>query len=258
MPLTDKERTKARNARRSVSWYLTWSVLTIVIISILSGFLLSLPVWQISSVKVTGISYLPEAKMISTAKIPQGENIFLIDLDEVRARFSKVIQINEIKIKRKLPSTIVIEIKERSPYAIVVIGGATFLVDEDGYIIASKSLSSSIYRLDISKYPVIRGVNKKNLEKGMRLDEKDRTFVRAALEMLSKFIDISAIQIEVGDREDIVIYIEDILKVKIGTPADIERKIKIIKAIRDSVQGKWTKLSFIDVRVPDSPVIKFR
>ena len=169
-----------------------------------------------------------------------------------------MIQIKELNIKRKLPSTIVIDIKERIPYAIVVIGGATSLVDEDGYIIASKSPSYSIYKLDISKYPVIRGVNKKNLEKGMRLDKKDRTFVRAALEMLSKFIDISAIQIEVGDREDIVIYIEDILKVKIGAPSDIERKIKIIKAMRDSVQGKWTKISYIDVRVPDSPVIKFR
>jgi len=258
MPLTDKERTKARNARRPISWYLTWSVLTIVIISIMSGFILSLPVWQISSVKVAGINYLPEAKMISTAKIPQGENIFLIDLDEVRARFSNMIQIKEIKIKRKLPSTIVIEIKERAPYAIVVIGGTTSLVDEDGYVIAGKSLSSSIYKLDISKYPVIRGVNKKNLEKGMRLDQNDREFVRTALEMLSKFIDISAIQIEVGDREDIVIYIEDILKVKIGAPSDIERKIKIIKAMRDSVQGKWTKITYIDVRVPDSPVIKFR
>jgi cell division septal protein FtsQ len=76
--------------------------------------------------------------------------------------------------------------------------------------------------------------------------------------MLSKFIDIGTIQIEIGDREDIVIYIEDILKVKIGPPSDIERKIKIIKAMRDSVQGKWTKISYIDVRVPDSPVIKFR
>jgi len=258
MPLTDKKRTKARNARRPISWYLTWSVLTIVIISILSGFILSLPIWRICSVKVAGINYLPEAKILGTAKIPQGENIFLIDIDEVKARFSNMIQIKEIKIKRKLPSTIVIDIKERTPYAIVVIGGATSLVDEDGYIIAGKSLSSSIYRLDISKYPVIRGVNKKNLEKGMRLDQKDRAFVRAALEMLSKFIDISAIQIEVGDREDIVIYIEDILKVKIGAPSDIERKIKIIKAMRDSVQGKWTKIIYIDVRVPDSPVIKFR
>jgi len=258
MPLTDKERTKARNARRPVSWYLTWSVLAIVIISILTGFILSLPIWQTGPVKIVGLNYLQESKMISTAKVPQGENIFLIDIDEVKARFSNVVQIKEIKIKRKLPSTIVIEIKERTPFAIVVIGGATSLVDEDGYIIAGKSLNSSIYKLDISKYPVIRGVNKKNLEKGMRLDKKDRTFVRAALEMLSKFIDISAIQIEVGDREDIVIYIEDILKVKIGAPSDIERKIKIIKAMRDSVQGKWTKISYIDVRVPDSPVIKFR
>jgi cell division protein FtsQ len=258
MPLTDNERTKARNARRPISWYLTWSVLTIVTISILSGFIFSLPVWRISSVKVAGINYLNEAKILGTAKIPQGENIFLLDIDEVKARFLNMIQIKEIKIKRKLPSTIVIDIKERTPYAIVVIGGMTSLVDEDGYVIAGKSLSSSMYKPDISKYPVIRGINRKNLEKGMRLDKNDRTFVKAALDMLSKFIDTGTIQIEVGDREDIVIYIEDILKVKIGAPSDIERKIKIIKAIRDSVQGKWTKITYIDVRVPDSPVIRYK
>ena len=87
MPLTDKERTKARNARRPISWYLTWSVLTIVMISILTGFMLSLPIWRISSVKVTGNNYLPEEKIKSIAKIPEGERIFHVDLDEVKARF---------------------------------------------------------------------------------------------------------------------------------------------------------------------------
>jgi cell division protein FtsQ len=258
MPLPAKERSKPANILRVVGWYATWSILSIVVVSILAGFILSLPVWRIRSVQVLGNNFLPEAKIINTAKIPRGENIFLVDLDEVKDRFSDVIQIKGIKVKRKLPDKIIIDVKERIPFAIVVIGGTTSLVDEDGYMIARQSLASSMYKVDITKYPVIRGIFKKNLENGVRLNPGDRAFVKAALEMLSKFIDLGTIQIEAGNREDIIIYIEDILKVKIGDARDIERKIKIVNALLGSVKGKWTKIAYMDVRVPDCPVIKYK
>lgn len=257
MPLPAKERSKP-NILRVVGWYATWSILFIVVISILAGFIMSLPIWRIRSVQVTGNNFLPEAKIINTAKIPQGENIFLIDLDEVKSRFSDVIQIKEMRIKRKLPATVIIDVKERIPFAIVVIGGTTSLVDEDGYMIARQSLGSSMYKVDITKYPVIRGILKKNLENGVRLNPGDRAFVSSALGMLSKFIDLGTIQIEAGNREDIIIYIQDILKVKIGDARDIERKIKIVNGLLGAVKGKWIKIAYIDVKVPDDPVIRYK
>jgi cell division protein FtsQ len=257
MPFSKKERSR-RDIKRSIGWYATWTVLSVIIISIAVCFILSLPIWRIRYVQVVGNNYLPEAKIVNTAMIPQGENIFLIDLDEIKNRFSKVIQIKNIKIKRKLPHTIVINVDERAPFAIAIIGGETSLVDEDGFIIARQNLTSSMYKVNITKYPVIRGINKKSLESGNRLNQSDRTFVRSALALLSKFVDLGTIQIEAGNKEDIIIYIEDIMKVKIGDPSDIERKIKIVKVLLGSVKGKWTKVAYMDVRIPDSPVIKFR
>lgn len=249
---------RKRGERRPLSWYITWTVLTIVVAAVLAGFIFSLPIWTLRSIRVTGNKYLAEAKIINIAKIPQEENIFLIDLDEVKNRFSDIIQIKEIKVKRKLPNTIVIEIKERTPYAIAEISGATTLIDDEGYIIARKGLDSSEYGSEIAKYPVIRGINKKTLEKGIRLNSGDRLFVRSALDMLSSSIDLGTIQIEAGNREDIIIYIEDILKVKIGDPRNIERKIQVVKAMLGSLKGNWTKVAYMDVRVPDDPVIKFK
>ena len=258
MPPLNKGRSKPRDIKRLIVLYFTWTAITVIVVSILTGFVFSLPIWQTSSVKVAGNNYLPEAKIVSTAKIPVGENIFLIDLDEVKNRFSDIIQIKDVKVRRKLPGTIIIEIKERTPFAIAVIEGTTSLVDDDGYIVATRNLGSSIYRSGIAKCPVIRGINKKSLEKGVRLNAADRMFARSALNMLSKFMDIGTIQMDVGNREDIIIYVEDILKVKIGDQNEIERKIRIIKALLSSVTGKWNKVAYIDVRVPDSPVIRFR
>jgi len=254
----NKGRAKPGNIKRLIVWYVTWTAITVIVVSILTGFVFSLPIWQVSSVKIAGNNYLPESKIISTARITAGENIFLIDLDEVGSRFLNIIQIKGVKIRRKLPGTIVIEIKERAPFAIAVIGGTTSLIDNEGYIIAKGNLGSSIYRLGIAKCPVIRGISKKSLEKGIRLNAADRIFVRSALDMLSKFMDIGTIQMDVGNREDMIIYVEDILKVKIGDQNEIERKTRIIKALLSSVTGKWNKVAYIDVRVPDSPVIRFR
>jgi cell division protein FtsQ len=256
MPRVKRERTKPKNLKKLIQWYAVWATLALIVVAILSGFIFSLPVWRIKSVQVVGNKYLPETKIVSAAKIPLGENIFMIDLDKVKKQYSNVIQIKDVKVKWKLPNTIVIDIKERIPFALAEIGGAASLIDDEGYIIARQSPGSSVYRSDIARLPVIRGINKVSLEKGIRLNSGDRAFVSSALSMLSKFIDIGTIQIEAGNREDIIIYIEDILKVKIGDPKDMERKIMVVKAILGSVKGKWTKIDYIDVRVPDSPVIK--
>ncbi|MFH1709813.1 MAG: FtsQ-type POTRA domain-containing protein [bacterium] len=258
MPRQRRKRLPAKDIKSLISWYATWAVLALIIISILTCFFLSLPIWRIRSITVTGNDYLPQAKIIGTAKIPQGEKIFLVDLDEAKNRFSEFIQIKKVTIRRKLPDTIIIDVTERVPFAITVIGGATSLVDENGYIIAKQDLNASLYRLDVSKYPVIRGIDRRSLEGGIRLDQKDRSFVRSALSLLSKFMDIGTIQIEVGNREDIIIYIEDILKVKVGDTRDLERKIKIIKALLASVQGKWNKVAYIDARSPDNPAVMFK
>ncbi len=226
--------------------------------SILLGFVLSLPVWRTERVIVKGNVYLPEDKIINTAKVPIGENIFMIDMDEVKGRFSKVIQIKDLKVKRKLPGTIELDITERKPFAIAVIGSTTTLIDEDGYIIAKQASISSIYGLNIADYPVIRGISAKSLDGGMRLNSSDRIFIKDALTLLSSSMDPGQVQLEVGKRDDIVIFLEDIVKVKIGDASEIARKIKIMQALLDSIKDKWVKVAYIDVRVPDAPVIKFK
>lgn len=258
MPHSVKKKPKRNDLKRSISWAITSFVLAAIIVAILAGLILSLPIWKTSNVQVMGNSLLTEAKVIHTANIPMGENIFLIDLDEARNNFAGIVQIKDIRITRKLPNTIVIDIKERAPFAIAVIGGGTSLIDDEGYIIAKQDLAPSAAGKDIAKYPVIRGIDKKTLENGNRLNSADRAFIRSALNSFSDSSDFGTVQMDISKRDDIVIYIEDILKVKIGDTSDVERKMSVVKALLGSIKDKWTKAVYIDVKVPDSPVIKFK
>ena len=253
-----ESRRKTRELKRPVSWYITWIVIDLVAIAIIIGFILSLPIWRLKNIEVRGNDFVPAEKIVSIAKIPAGENIFMVDLDEAESRFSDIAQIKETRIQRKLPATIIIKVQERKPFAIAVIGGVPALVDEGGYIIAKQNLGSSIYKLQIAQLPVIRGINRKTVEGGRRIDPADAIFMKDTLTLLSNFLDPSTIQIELMNKEDIIIYVEDILKVKIGEPKDMENKIRTMQALLDSIKGKWNRVAYIDVRVPDSPVIKFK
>ena len=253
-----KVRTRKTNNKRPISWYLTWIIIDAIAMAIIAGFIFSLPVWQVRQVEVTGNKYISNEKIIDTAAIPLGNNIFMIDADEVKSNFAKIVQISEIKIRRKLPASIIIEVKERSPFAIVMIGSQTTLIDDEGYIIAKHGLGSSVYRMEIAGLPVIRGISAGSLRDGQRLSSSDRIFITDTINLLYRFIDPRTVQIDVGNREDINIFMEDIIKVKIGDTKDIERKIRTLRALLGSAKNKWTKIAYIDIRVPDDPVIRFK
>ena len=208
-------------------------------------------------VEVMGNKYLSSDKVMAIARIPVGENIFLVDLDETENRFSSIIQIKSIRFKRKLPDRIIINVSERTPFAMAVIGDVPALIDEDGCIIARKNLQASIYLSDIASLPAIRGISKRSIEEGKRLNSSDRVFIKNSINLLSKFLNLRTVQIDIGNREDIIVYVEDIMRARIGDYSNIEKKVNVLKALLNSMAGKWQKIAYIDVRVPDNPVIKF-
>lgn len=251
-------RRNGRRIKRPASWYLTWAILDFIIIFILFGFIGSLPVWRIRKLEIIGNNYVSNEKISSIAKIRMEENIFLLDKEEVSGRFADIIQIKRVSVKRKYPGTVVIDITERKPFAIAVIGDKATLIDDEGFIIAKQSLDSSIYKSDIAKLPVVRGISVRSLEEGRRIGRLDRTFMRNTIDILSRSLDTGKIQIELNNADGIVIYVDDILKAKIGGAGDIEKKITALAAMFNSVKDKVQKIAYMDVSVPDSPVIKFK
>lgn len=247
-----------RKIRRRLSWYVIWTVIFLVLLAFGLGLLMSLPVWRIGRVMIEGREYIPENKILNIARVPVDENIFMIDTDEIRGRLSGIVQLKKVSVRRRLPGTVVIVIKEREPFAIVMLGSVPVLVDDEGYILAKQSLSSSIYKADDVNFPVMRGISKKSLIKDLKLSDQDTAFMKDAISLLTKFIDPGSIQIEAENRRDIIIYVEDVLKVKLGDDSDIERKVKVLSALVEANRGKLRNVKYIDVRLPDDPVVIFK
>lgn len=60
-------------------------------------------------------------------------NILLLDLDLVAARIKALGWVNDVRVRKVLPSTVRIEVLERRPFALARLGGLA-LLDEDGVV----------------------------------------------------------------------------------------------------------------------------
>jgi cell division protein FtsQ len=89
------------------------------------------PHFAVSSVQVRGQERRSEAAIVAESGIVQGANAFAVDLDAARAALLADPWIEEASLSRRLPGTILIQVRERHAAALVVIGD-TWLAADDG------------------------------------------------------------------------------------------------------------------------------
>lgn len=258
-----KKRTRTkqdRNIKRPASWYVTWTILYSVGVTIVVFLILSFPIWQIQNApEVTNNKYFSPAKIVGLAKVPVSENIFSLDLAEIRTRILTDKRIKDIKIKRKLPNNLIIVVKERVPFAVILVANDQVLIDEEGCILAKNNIASSIYKMvDIGTMPTIRGLSKKDIIKGERIDPDQIIFVKQVVKLLSRYMPLRSFQVNISSHEDISILIDDILNVKIGSTDEISKKITVLSQILKTNNEKMLQAKYIDVRLPEVPVVKFK
>jgi len=76
-------------------------------------------VFTVRHVLVEGADYLDTEKVIETAAIPMGENVFEIDFTEISRHLKQEYAAEEFAIFRRLPDTITVRVTEREPVALL-------------------------------------------------------------------------------------------------------------------------------------------
>ncbi len=91
--------------------------------------------FQIAGVDVTGVRQLREADLKKIAGTFTGQNIFRVDLDAAAQRARANPWVKEIRIYRRLPNRISMNIVERIPDAILDTGTGRYLIDSETTVI---------------------------------------------------------------------------------------------------------------------------
>jgi cell division protein FtsQ len=123
-------RARQRRLRAALPWAVCLGVLLVV--GGLAWLVYGTPVLGVRDVRVVGVQVLTPEQVRQAVDVPQDEPLARVDLDAVRARVRAIPAVDHVVVRRSWPSTLVVEVAERTAVAAVPTGKQFALLDRSG------------------------------------------------------------------------------------------------------------------------------
>lgn len=218
-----------RLPRRATTRFLlkSWFWIFLIVFAFLStGYVLNSGQFMLKDIKINGCRNM-DAETLQT--IVRDEflpaNILRIDLQKLKRRLEQEPWVKEVRLRRVLPSHLLIEVRERVPSAILEIQGNHMIADDDGVLLDGNSLKFG--RLNV---PIIRGAHgafsgnaDDDIEIYRRHQEENTRRVRKGVEMfqeiavgLPNYADRIS-EVDISDPENVKIMLDtDTVEIFLG------------------------------------------
>lgn len=163
--LTKKQELQ-RKRRKFVFRIVKWLMLLGIIIGGIIFALLS-PIFNIKEISVSGNAQISSQTIISLSSLTIDQNIFNFRTSEIVDNIKENAYIDSVKVSRKFPDTVDIEVEERVTTFMLVYGNAYVYINNQGYILEITS--------EKGDYPILTGFKTptNQLVAGNRLTEED-------------------------------------------------------------------------------------
>ena len=123
-------RARQRRLRAALPWAVGLGVL--LVLGGVTWLIYGTPVLGVRDVKVVGAQLLTPGQVREAVGVPADEPLARVDLDHVRARVRAIPAVDRVVVRRSWPSTLVVEVVERTPVAVVPAGKQFTLIDRSG------------------------------------------------------------------------------------------------------------------------------
>ncbi len=120
--------------RDVLTTFLSLSGIAVLTASMVYGysFITSLPYLQAREITIRGCKELTEKDILSLAAIKPYQNILVVNVEEAGRRIRTNPWVRNVSVGREFPDRVVIEVKERTPVALLKKDMAFFLMDLEG------------------------------------------------------------------------------------------------------------------------------
>ena len=137
-----------------------------MVISAIIALLLS-PVFNIQTIEVVGNKQISKEEIKSLSGIEIYENLFKVINKKVENNIKENAYINTVKVSKKIPDTIHIEVEEREASYMLEYGNGFVYVNNQGYMLEISSIKKEL--------PILIGIStsKEDYKAGNRLNEED-------------------------------------------------------------------------------------
>lgn len=227
-------------------------MIMVLLIAILITLCLKLPYFNIKNINVINNYTMSTDKIIKESGIEKNTNIFYLNTRNIENNILNDPYVLNVDIKRKLPSTVNIEINERKAVFFIQNSEGKFaIVDKSGIVLEIKD---SVDNMNLIK---IVGVDSSKISVGKRVlsDSKKLNTINTLTDIIMNNDICKNIKIlDITDNADIKAYFNNMC-IKFGTSENLPKKLnRAINIIID--KNLSASKGYVDVSFNGSPVYK--
>jgi cell division septal protein FtsQ len=145
---------------------------------------------RVQHLVVTGTTRLPPANVEALLGGLRGQSILRVDFEQYRDTVRSSPWVADVTMWRRLPSTVEVRVRERTPFAIARAGGGLYLVDDQGVVL--DAFGPGYADLDL---PIVSGL----VEPGAPAGRADPQRVHLAAAFLSSVAAVPALNDRLSD-----------------------------------------------------------
>lgn len=207
---------------------------------------------KLERIEVAGLKRLTREDVLTQSGVKVGDDMLALRLSRIGEQLAKNPWVEKVKVKRYFPRSLVVEIAEREPVAVVNMGYLYYL-DKNGDIF--KPLTEGD-RLD---YPVLTGFSEEDMGKDPVGSKEALKVTLALLSLLKKgtvfgLADVSEIHYDKG-------YGFTLFSARGGVPVKLgssgfDDKLARFARIYQDLQAQMPELEYIDLDYGDKIIVK--
>ena len=212
--------------------------------------------FKVGEVEVTGNVRYTAEDILEISGVEQGDNLILLDKYHIAQRlYTQLPYITNVRINRKLPDGLVVEVTETTAAAAVRGGGGWWLLSGGGKLLEVVENSAA------QNYMQIKGLETQEPVAGGRLSlVEDCAITVERLEELLRLMEEKGMlamvdSISVTDREKLVIGYDDRFRVELFYDADFDFKLSCLKSVVSELEPNET--GTIRMTMADDNEIRF-
>lgn len=187
--------------------------------------------FKINTIEVHGTRMYSDEQILKESGIDKDDNLFSINENRVNKKVSKSLPyIRSIKVKRRLPDTLVLEVNSSNEIAAIERGSGFVLLDEKGKVLQK---NASMLREGVA---VVTGVEVKEIVEGEQITLKNESLTENFVLVLNsvKESEINLLtEIQYDKKGNVRFIYDDRIKIELGSTVNLDKKIKRAKATLD-------------------------
>lgn len=201
-------------------------------------------------IEVHGQKHLASAEIGRESGLSAGMNIFQINLDQAKKRLLTNPWIESVDLRRQLPHTVQIIVKERQPSALLYdIAGQHWLVlDRNGICI------EGVGSLHMYSLPIITGIKPDASDPGKQVSANP--LLQPVLAALDPSVENFFSEIDISNGDNLIAYTRDVVPVLLGKCQDLHSKLAVAQSLMANLNNSGTVM-YVDIRSAQAPAVKY-